>query len=96
MIRQFALFFFLWLSCATNDLFYGLQVRISNEVLGRYLHIGLGPVKFRVLVTPAVILLMENLTGLQLGGGLLPGTEHLVQPGSVLVLSDIRLPRPPH
>lgn len=71
-------------------------MRISNEVLGRYLHIGLGLVKFRVLVTPAVILLLENLTGLQLGGGLLPGTEHLVQPGGVLVLSDIRLPRPPH
>lgn len=91
MISQLALFFFLLLLCATNGLSRGLQVSRSKEVLGRYLHIGLGVVKLRVMVAPAVVLLLGDLSGLQLGGLFLPGTEHLVQPGGVLVLPNIDL-----
>ena len=41
------------------------------------------------MIAPAVVVLLGDLSGLQHGGGLLPGTEHLMQPGSVLVLTDI-------
>ena len=51
MISQLALFFFLLLFCATNGLSRGLQVRGSKEVLGRHLHIGLGFVKLRIVVS---------------------------------------------
>ena len=87
MISQLALFFFLLLSCATNDLSRGLQVRGSNEILGRRLHIVLGLVKLRVVVAPAVVLLLGDLSGLQLGGLFPPGPEHLMQPGSVLAIA---------
>ena len=43
------------------------------------------------MVAPAVVLLLGDLSGLQLGGLFLPGTEHLVQPGGVLVLPNIDL-----
>ena len=89
MIRQLALFLFLLLLCATNGLSRGLQVRGSKEVLGRHLHIGLGVVKFRVMVAPLVIVLFGDFARLQHGSSLLPGTEHLVQLGGVLVLPYI-------
>ena len=91
MISQLALFFFLLLFCATNGLPRGLQVRGSKEVLGRHLHIVLGLIKLRVVVAPLVVILFGDLTRLQHGGGLLPGTEHLMQPGGVLVLPHINL-----
>ena len=91
MISQLALFFFLLLFCATNGLSRGLQVRGSKEVLGRHLHIVLGLVKFRVMVAPLVVILFGDFARLQHGSGLLPGTEHLVQPGGVLALPHINL-----
>ena len=87
MISQLA--FFLLLSCATNGPSHGLQVRWSSEILGRHLHIGLSLVKLRVVVAPLVVILFGDLTCLQHGSGLLPRTEHFVQPGGVLVLSYI-------
>ena len=89
MIRQLALFLFLLLLCATNSLSGGLQVKGSKEVLGRHLHIVLVLIKIRIVVAPLVIVLFGDFTRLQHGSGLLPGTEHLMQPGGVLVLPYI-------
>ena len=89
MISQLALFFFLLLFCATNGLSRGLQVRGSKEVLGWHLHIVLGFVKLRIMVAPLVVILFGDFARLQHGSGLLPGAEHLVQPGGVLVLPYI-------
>ena len=91
MISQLALFFFLLLFCATNSLSRGLQVRGSNEILGRHLHIVLSLVKLRVVVAPLVVILFGNLARLQHSGGLLPGAEHFMQLGSILVLPNIDL-----
>ena len=66
-------------------------MRESEEVLGRYLHIGLGVVKLRVMVAPLVIVLFGDFARLQHGSSLLPGAEHLMQPGGVLVLPHIDL-----
>ena len=38
----------------------------------------LGCIKFGIVVTPAVIVLLRDLSGLQNGGGLVPGAEHLI------------------
>ena len=62
-----------------------------KEVLGWHLHIVLGLIKLRVVVAPLVVILFGDLTRLQHGSGLLPGTKHLVQPGGVLVLPHINL-----
>ena len=91
MISQLALFFFLLLSCATNGLSHGLQVRWSSEILGRHLHIVLGLVKLWIVVTPAVVVLLGDLTDLQFGCLFPPGPEHLMQPGGVLVFPNIDL-----
>ena len=91
MISQLALFFFLLLFCATNGLSRGLQVRGSNEILGRHLHIVLGLVKLWIVVAPLVVILFGNLARLQHSGGLLPRAEHFMQLGSVLVLPNIDL-----
>ena len=48
-------------------------------------------VVLRVVVTPAVIVLLRDLTGLQFGRLLPPGPEHFVQPGSILVFAQIHL-----
>ena len=50
-----------------------------------------GGIKFGIVITPAVIVLLSDLTRLQHGGGLLPGTEHLVKPGGILALPYIDL-----
>ena len=46
---------------------------------------------FRVVVTTAVIVLLGDLTGLQLVGLFQPVPKHLMQPGSILVLAEIYL-----
>ena len=38
----------------------------------------LGGIKFGIVVTPAVIVLLRDLSGLQNGGGLVSGAEHLI------------------
>ena len=43
------------------------------------------------MVTPFVVILFGDFARLQHGSGLLPGTEHLLQPGSILVLPHIDL-----
>ena len=48
-------------------------------------------VVLRVVVTPAVIVLLGDLSGLQLGGLFPPGPKHLMQPGSILVFAEIYL-----
>ena len=64
MISQLALFFFLLLFCATNGLSRGLQVRESNEILGRHLHIVLGLVKLWIVVAPLVVILLRKVDSL--------------------------------
>ena len=48
-------------------------------------------IKLRVVVTPAVVLLLGDLTGLQFGRLFPPGPKHFVQPGSILVFAKIYL-----
>ena len=48
-------------------------------------------VVLRVVVAPAVIVLLRDLSGLQLGGLFTPGPEHFIQPGSVLIFAEIHL-----
>ena len=42
-----------------------------------------GIVKFRVVITPAVVILFRDFSRFQLGGLLLPGSKTLIQIGSV-------------
>ena len=51
----------------------------------------LAVVVLRVMVAPAVVLLLRNLSGLQLGGLFPPGPEHFMQPGGVLVFATVHL-----
>ena len=44
-----------------------------------------------IVVTPAVIVLLRDLTGFQFGRLFPPGPEHLMQPGSILVFAEIHL-----
>ena len=48
-------------------------------------------VEVRVVVTPSVVLLLRDFSGLQLGGLLPSGPEHLVQSGSIRVLAETHL-----
>ena len=45
----------------------------------------------RVVVTPAVIVLLRDLTSFQFGRLFPPGPKHLMQPGSILVFAEIHL-----
>ena len=66
-------------------------VAYKDQTLRRHFGTDLAAVVLRVMVTPAVVLLLRNLSGLQLGGLFPPGQEHLVQPGGVLVPPNIDL-----
>ena len=51
----------------------------------------LGAIALRVVVTLAVVLLLRDLPGFQLGRLFPSGPEHFVRPGSVLVFAGVRL-----
>ena len=51
----------------------------------------LGAIALRVVVTLAVVLLLRDLPGCQLGRLFPSGPEHFVRPGSVLVFAGVRL-----
>ena len=63
----------------------------TSQTLRRHLGADLAAVVLRVVVTPAVVLLLGDLTGLQFGYLFPPSPKHFVQPGSILVFAEIYL-----
>ena len=49
-----------------------------DQALRRHLGADLAAVKLWVVVAPTVVVLLGDLSGLQNGGGLVPGAEHLI------------------
>ena len=66
-------------------------MRGVDQTLRWHLGADLAAVVLRVVVAPAVVLLLGDLSGLQLGGLFPPGPEHLVQSGGILVFAKIYL-----
>ena len=62
-------------------------MRGLDQTLRRHFGADLAAVVLRVMVTLAVVLLLRDLSGLQLGGLFPPGPEHLVQSGGVLAIA---------
>ena len=96
MLNRLALFIF----CATNTLCHGLHMRsVFCEIAYKVIHKGLrgnfcpflGGVKFRVVIPPVVVVLLADLTSSQHSCGLTSSAEHLVQLGSITILSYIDL-----